>query len=78
MVFAVVFQASTGKKLREKKHRKSYGTRKFDAKHSTNIYVFDFPAQTFLNLKIMYVGTLYNLNFCMILNFLGFLFSVGR
>ena len=30
MVFSVVFQVSTGKKLQEKNH----GTLKFDAKHS--------------------------------------------
>ena len=33
-VFSVVFQASTGKKLWEKKHVKFNGTRKSDAKHS--------------------------------------------
>ena len=33
-VFKIDFQASTGKKLREKKHRKLYGTCEFDVKHS--------------------------------------------
>ena len=33
MFFSVVFQASTGKKLRKKNHGKKFGTRKFDAKH---------------------------------------------
>ena len=33
MVFPIVFQASTGKKLREKNHGKNHGTHKFDAKH---------------------------------------------
>ena len=36
MVFSVVFQASTGKKLRGKNHGKNHGTRKFDAKDSAN------------------------------------------
>ena len=35
MFFFVVFQASTGKKLREKNPGKNFGTRRFDAKHST-------------------------------------------
>ena len=35
MGFSVNFQASTGKKLRENKDGNSYGTCKFDAKHST-------------------------------------------
>ena len=34
MIFSVVFQASTGKKLWGKNHGKNHGTRKFDAKHS--------------------------------------------
>ena len=34
MVFYVLFQASTGKKLRGKNHGKNPGTPKFDAKHS--------------------------------------------
>ena len=36
-VFSVVFQASTGKKLWGKKHRKFHGTRKSNAKHSTTL-----------------------------------------
>ena len=39
MVFSVVFQASTGKKLWGKNHGKNPGTRKFDAKHSANILI---------------------------------------
>ena len=35
MGFSVNFQASTGKKLRENKDGNSYGTWKFDAKHSS-------------------------------------------
>ena len=31
MVFPVVFQANTGKNVRGKNHRRSHGTRKFDA-----------------------------------------------
>ena len=37
MFFSVVLQASTGKKLQENNHGNNYGTRKFDAKHSTTI-----------------------------------------
>ena len=36
MGFSVVFQASTGKKLRENNHGNNYGTREIDAKHSAN------------------------------------------
>jgi hypothetical protein len=42
MGFSVVFQASTGKKLRENNHGSNYGTRKFDAKHSAIDWYF-FP-----------------------------------
>ena len=34
MGFSVVFQASTGKKLRENNNCNNYGTRKLDVKHS--------------------------------------------
>ena len=34
MVFSIVFQASTGKKLWKKNHGNSYGTCKFDTKNS--------------------------------------------
>ena len=34
MVFSIVLQASTGKKVQEKNHGKNHGTLKFDAKHS--------------------------------------------
>ena len=37
MVFSVVFQASTGKKLSEKNHGKNYGAHKFDAKHFASV-----------------------------------------
>ena len=46
MVFSIVFQVSTGKKLWGKNHGKNPGTRKFDAKHS---------AIDFCKLKIHFV-----------------------
>ena len=36
MAFSVVFQASTGKKLRENDYGNNNGTHKFDAKHSAS------------------------------------------
>ena len=38
-VFSVVFQASTGKKLRGKNRGRNHGTRKFDAQHSATVFV---------------------------------------
>ena len=43
MGFSVVFQASTGKKLRENNHRNNHRTRKFDAKHSASGYAAPAP-----------------------------------
>ena len=39
MVFSVVFQACTSKKLRKKNHEKNHGTRKFAAKHSASVSI---------------------------------------
>ena len=38
MGFSVVFQASTGKKLRGKNHGKNIRTQRFDVKHSTIVF----------------------------------------
>ena len=45
MFFSVVFQASTGKKLRGKNQGKNPGTRKFDAKHSIIVLINSFTSQ---------------------------------
>ena len=38
MVFSLVFQASTDKKLWENNHKNDYETREFDAKHSASVF----------------------------------------
>ena len=46
MFFSVVYQASTGKKLREKDQGKNLGTQRFNAKHSTINDIRDHPFKT--------------------------------
>ena len=50
MVFSIVFQASTVKKLVEKNYGNSHETHRFDAKHSVQIALPDVSARPLCNI----------------------------